>query len=105
MRRTLVILIALCALSAGNAFAQDARAVLLSSVKAMGGENLKTILYNADLYTPPAQGAAGAAPNAATRTLYENMKKLKLDVAQHMPTHGRVGTGDELLKMFAKGSN
>jgi len=33
------------------------------------------------------------------------MKKLKLDVAQHMPTHGRVGTGDELLKMFAKGSN
>jgi hypothetical protein len=27
------------------------------------------------------------------------------DVAQPVPTHGRVGTGDKLLKMFAKGMN
>src|SRR5258705_11974015 len=43
------------------------------------------ILFNADLYSPPAQGAAPAAPTAATRTLYQNVVKLKLDVAQHVP--------------------
>jgi hypothetical protein len=35
------------------------------------------------------------------KTLRQNMLKLKLDVAQHVPTHGRVGTNDEFLKMFA----
>jgi hypothetical protein len=27
---------------------------------------------------------------------------LKLDVAQHEPTHGRAATNDEFMKMFAK---
>ena len=63
------------------------------------------ILYNADLYSPPAQGAAVPAPTAATRSLYQNIVKLKLDVAQHVPTHGRVGTNDEFAKMFAKAGN
>ena len=63
------------------------------------------ILYNADLYSPPAQGAAAPAPTAATKTLYQNIVKLKLDVAQHVPTHGRVGTNDEFMKMFAKAGN
>ena len=56
------------------------------------------ILYNADLYSPP-------APNAASKTLYQNIVKLKLDVAQHVPTHGRVGTNDEFLRMFGKTGN
>ena len=45
MVRGLSILVALVGLSAGTAFAQevDARAALLASLKAMGGENLKTI--------------------------------------------------------------
>ena len=63
------------------------------------------ILYNADLYSPPAPGAALPAPTAATKTLYQNIVKLKLDVAQHVPTHGRVGTNDEFLKIFAKTPN
>jgi hypothetical protein len=33
------------------------------------------------------------------RTLYENMRKQKLDVAEHVPIHGRVGTNDEFLKI------
>jgi len=41
-------------------------------------------------------------PTATMRTLYQNILKLKLDVAQHVPTHGRVGTNDEFTKMFAK---
>ena len=63
------------------------------------------ILFNADLYSPPAQGAPPAVPTAATRTLYQNVVKLKLDVAQHVPAHGRVGTNDEFMRMFPKAGN
>ena len=63
------------------------------------------ILFNADLYSPPAQGAPPAAPTAAARTLYQNVVKLKLDVAQHVPAHGRVGTNDEFMRMFPKTGN
>jgi len=59
------------------------------------------ILINADLYSPP-QGAPPSAPTAGMRTLYQNMLKQKLDVAQHVPIHGRVGTNDEFLKIVAK---
>lgn len=52
--------------------------------------------------TAPARGAAVPAPNAASPTLYQNIVKLKLDVAQHVPRHGRVGTNDEFMKIFAK---
>jgi hypothetical protein len=60
------------------------------------------ILLNADLYSPPAQGAQPAVPTPGMRTLYQNMLTLKLDVSQHVPTHGRVATNDEFMKMFAK---
>ena len=46
------------------------------------------ILVNADLYSPPAQGAPAPAPNANMRTLRQNIQRLKLDVAQHVPIHG-----------------
>ena len=36
------------------------------------------------------------------RTLYQNMLKLKLDVAQHVPIHGRIGTNDEFVKIVSK---
>jgi hypothetical protein len=60
------------------------------------------ILMNADLYSPPAQGAQSPTPTATMRTLYQNILKLKLDVAQHVPAHGRVGTNEEFTRMFAK---
>jgi hypothetical protein len=41
-------------------------------------------------------------PTAATKTLYQNIVKLKLDVTQHVPTHGRVGSNDEFLRIFGK---
>jgi hypothetical protein len=60
------------------------------------------ILVNGDLYSPPAEGAQlPAAPTAAQKTLYQNILKLKLDVARHAPIHGRVGTHEEFLKLFA----
>ena len=58
------------------------------------------ILLNADLYSPPAAGAAPPAPTAATRNLLANIQKFKLDVAQHVPIHGRVGTHDEFVKIM-----
>jgi hypothetical protein len=61
------------------------------------------ILVNADLYTPPAPGVAPpAALNPGTLTLYQNIKRLKLDVVQHVPFHGRPGTNDEFVKIVGK---
>ena len=60
------------------------------------------ILINADLYSPPAEGAPSPAPNAGMRTLYQNVRKQKLDVERHVPLHGRVGTNDEFLKIVGQ---
>ena len=57
------------------------------------------ILFNADLYSPPAPGAPPSAPTASMRTLQQNIKKLKLDVLQHVPAHGRVGTQEEFMRI------
>ena len=61
------------------------------------------ILINADLYSPPAPGTTPpAAPSQAMVALLENISFLKLDVAQHVPIHGRPGTNDEFLKIVGK---
>jgi len=58
------------------------------------------ILINADLYVPPEPGAKPSAPTAGMRTLYLNMKKLKLDAQQHVSIVGqRVGSNDEFVKI------
>ena len=61
------------------------------------------ILVEADLYSPPAQGAQPpATPNPDSVALYDNIKRLKLDVAQIVPIHGRAGSMDEFLKVIGK---
>jgi glyoxylase-like metal-dependent hydrolase (beta-lactamase superfamily II) len=45
------------------------------------------ILINADMGPPPA-GTPAANVNANTIALYNNMKRLKLDVERHVPIHG-----------------
>ena len=61
------------------------------------------ILINADLYSPPAPGATPPATlNPSTLSLSRNIQRLKLDVAQHVPIHGRVGTHEEFLKIVGK---
>ena len=60
------------------------------------------ILVNADLYSPPQPGAQPPAPTPGMLTLYQNILKLKLDVAQHVPIHGRAGTNDEFVKIVSK---
>ena len=50
------------------------------------------------------KGRAPAAPTPGMRTLQQNIRKLKLDVAQHAPAHGRVGTHEEFMKLVAPAS-
>jgi glyoxylase-like metal-dependent hydrolase (beta-lactamase superfamily II) len=49
------------------------------------------ILINADLYSPPPQGGNLANVNANAVVLFNNIKRLKLDVATHVPIHGNPG--------------
>ena len=62
------------------------------------------ILFNADLYSPPAQGAQPAPPTPGMRTLDQNIRRLKLDVAQHVPAHGRLGTHEEFMRIVGAAS-
>jgi glyoxylase-like metal-dependent hydrolase (beta-lactamase superfamily II) len=57
------------------------------------------ILVNADLYTPPAQGAQPPMPNANMRSLQQNIQRLRLDVAQHVPIHGQPGPADQFMRI------
>ena len=57
---------------------------------------------NADLYSPPAQGAPAPAPNANMRSLQHNIQRLKLDVAQHVPIHGQPGSMDQFLQIVGR---
>ena len=50
------------------------------------------ILINADLWGPPQPGAAPPANvSQGAVALYNNIKRLRLDVALHVPIHGRPG--------------
>jgi glyoxylase-like metal-dependent hydrolase (beta-lactamase superfamily II) len=49
------------------------------------------IMINADLYGPPPAGGNVANVNANSVALFRNIKRLKLDVAQHVPIHGNPG--------------
>ena len=54
------------------------------------------ILINGDLYSPPSPGAT-PPPSASNLALRSNIERLKLDVAQHVPIHGRNGTHEEFM--------
>jgi glyoxylase-like metal-dependent hydrolase (beta-lactamase superfamily II) len=49
------------------------------------------IVINADMYGPPAAGGSLPFVSANNVALYRNIKRLKLDVATHVPIHGNPG--------------
>jgi glyoxylase-like metal-dependent hydrolase (beta-lactamase superfamily II) len=49
------------------------------------------ILINADMYSPPPEGGTLAAVNDNAVVFFNNIKRLKLDVARHVPIHGNPG--------------
>jgi glyoxylase-like metal-dependent hydrolase (beta-lactamase superfamily II) len=60
------------------------------------------ILVNADLWTPPAQGAAPPANiGASAITLYNNIRRLNLPVATHVPIHGQPGPHADFERIVA----
>ena len=63
------------------------------------------ILVNADMYTPPAAGAPAPPLNDNMRSLQQNIQRLKLDVAQHVPIHGQPGTGAQFTQIAGRGTN
>ena len=63
------------------------------------------LLINADLYSPAAPGAQLPAVTASMTTLYRNIQRLKLDVAQHVPIHGVAGPHADFVKLAGSASN
>jgi len=57
------------------------------------------IVINADLFSPPAAG--GNLPNVSNNAvvLFRNLKRLKLDVAQHVPIHGNPGSNADFERI------
>jgi glyoxylase-like metal-dependent hydrolase (beta-lactamase superfamily II) len=63
------------------------------------------LLVEADAFTPGEPGAAPpATPNPFAVNLYENVQRLKLDVTQIAPIHGRIVPWSEFLKAIGKQS-
>jgi hypothetical protein len=63
------------------------------------------ILMNADLYSPPSETQpAPATPTPGMRTLYENIRNLRLNPERHVPVHGRIGTHEEFVELVTRGS-
>ena len=64
------------------------------------------LLVNADLYSPPAQGAQPpATPTAGSVVLNQNIQRLKLDVVQHVPIHGQPGSAQQFAQIVGRGTN
>jgi hypothetical protein len=62
-------------------------------------------LVQADVYNPPAPNTPPPAqPHPAQVNLYENIERLKLDVDQMLPLHGRIVPLSDLLKAIGKAS-
>ncbi len=60
------------------------------------------ILVEADVFTPPPPNAPAPAADALALNLYDNIQRLKLDVAQIAPIHGRLASFDEFRRAVAK---
>jgi glyoxylase-like metal-dependent hydrolase (beta-lactamase superfamily II) len=62
------------------------------------------VLVEADLFTPPPPNGPALVPVAAgfANTLYDNIQRLKLDIATIAPLHGRVVPYSDLPKAIGK---
>ncbi len=60
------------------------------------------VLIEADVYTPAPANAPPAPPTKETINLNDNLKRLKLDVQQITPLHGRLVTIADLKKVVGE---
>ena len=73
--------------------------LLNSPIAGMANIPKEKIVINADMYGPPAAGGnlPFVSPNAVA--LYRNIKRLKLDVSQHVPIHGNPGSNADFERI------
>ena len=57
------------------------------------------MLINADLFSPPAPGTQPSLISPSMLTLYQNMRKYKLDVTQHVGLHGGLASNADFIKI------
>jgi hypothetical protein len=62
------------------------------------------LLIEADAYTPGAPNAPPAPPTKETLVLNDNIQRLKLDVQQIAPIHGRLVTIQEFRRAVGRTS-
>jgi hypothetical protein len=60
------------------------------------------VLIEADVYTPAPAGAPAGPVVRENVNLYENIERLKLDVQQITPLHGRLVSLDDLRRAIVK---
>src|SRR5438105_3746694 len=114
MLRKLLMLVALLGVTAGAASAQDARAVLQASLKAMGGENLKTITYSGAGWNSQIGQTYGLAEDWPhyevadyTRTIDYDAKWSREDYTRRQgkyPLLGRLPMSDERVTSILSGN-
>jgi len=64
------------------------------------------VLIEADVYTPPAPNTPPPTTvNAEAANLYANIERLKIDVAQILPIHGRQVTINDLRAAVGRSTN
>jgi glyoxylase-like metal-dependent hydrolase (beta-lactamase superfamily II) len=61
------------------------------------------LLVEADVFNPPPPNAPPGQPNKEAANLIDNIQRLKLDVQQIAPLHGRVTKMDELMAAAGRG--
>lgn len=61
------------------------------------------ILINADLYSPPVRGQPTPLVNPSITSLSNNIQRLKLDVARHVPIHGIAGSHTDFVRIAGTG--
>ena len=57
------------------------------------------IVINADMYGPPPAGTTPANVSANSVSLYKAIKRLRLDVVQHVPIHGNPGSNADFERI------
>ena len=66
-------------------------------------QSKEKLVVEADIFSPPPSNAPlPTAPSASERTFYNNVERLKLDIAPIAPIHGRVVPWTDFLKTVGK---
>ena len=88
------------------AISDGQRSIMLYHVESNHAEDMliayvphEKIVINGDLYGPPPAGATPPNVNPNSVALFRTIKRLKLEVAQHVPIHGNPGSNADFERI------